>query len=124
VNQWKHKSEDFGHAYMTQDMEKEPILQMASDKMIRRYVYDKPFKIRFLVEVNGKGGFNPTERGERGLIWYTDGVKTKKALELGCIAMDQGGNSALALGSTQRYSRYKCMPLWDVAIHGDTHVTL
>jgi hypothetical protein len=39
--QWKPKSEGFGHAYMTQDMEKEPILQMGSDKMIPRHVYDK-----------------------------------------------------------------------------------
>jgi hypothetical protein len=28
-------------------MEKEPILQMGSDKMIPRHVYDKPFTIRF-----------------------------------------------------------------------------
>jgi hypothetical protein len=26
--QWKRKSEGFGHAYMTRDMEKEPILQV------------------------------------------------------------------------------------------------
>jgi hypothetical protein len=32
---------------MTQDMEKEPILQMGSDKMIPKRVYDKPFTIRF-----------------------------------------------------------------------------
>jgi hypothetical protein len=30
--QWKLKSEGFGHAYMTQDMEKRPILQMWPDK--------------------------------------------------------------------------------------------
>jgi hypothetical protein len=28
-------------------MEKEPILQMGSDKMILRYVYEKPFTVRF-----------------------------------------------------------------------------
>jgi hypothetical protein len=32
-DQWKPKSEGFEHAYMTQDMEKEPILQMGSDKI-------------------------------------------------------------------------------------------
>jgi hypothetical protein len=32
--QWKLKSLGFEHAYMTQDMEKKPILQMGSDKMI------------------------------------------------------------------------------------------
>jgi hypothetical protein len=30
--QWKPKSEGFGHAYMARDMEKEHILQMGSDK--------------------------------------------------------------------------------------------
>jgi hypothetical protein len=34
-----------------------------------------------------------------------------KALELGRIAMGQGGNLVLALGSTQKYSRQKCIPL-------------
>jgi hypothetical protein len=52
-----------------------------------------------LTKVNGKRGFNLTERG--GLIWYADGSKTKKeALELGCIVMEQGGDLVLALGST------------------------
>jgi hypothetical protein len=45
-DQCKPKSEGSGHAYMTQDMEKEPILQMGSDKMIPRHVYDKPFTIK------------------------------------------------------------------------------
>jgi hypothetical protein len=43
TDQWKPKSEGSGHAYMTQDMKKEPILQMGTDKMIPRHVYDKPF---------------------------------------------------------------------------------
>jgi hypothetical protein len=33
-DQWKPKSEGFGHAHMFRDMENEPILQMWSDKMI------------------------------------------------------------------------------------------
>jgi hypothetical protein len=53
-DQWKPKSEGFGHAYMIQDMKKEPILQMGSDKMIPRHVYDKPFM----------RGFNPIEKGD------------------------------------------------------------
>jgi hypothetical protein len=44
--QWIPKSEGFGHAYMIQNMNKEPILLMGSDKMIQRHVYDKPFTIR------------------------------------------------------------------------------
>jgi hypothetical protein len=35
------------HAYMTQDMKKETILQMGSDKMIPRHVYVKPLTLRF-----------------------------------------------------------------------------
>jgi hypothetical protein len=42
---WRPESEGFGHAYMIQDMKKEPILQMGSDKMIPKHVYDKPFTI-------------------------------------------------------------------------------
>jgi hypothetical protein len=45
--QWKPKFEGFGHAHMARDMEKEPILQMGSDKIIPRHVYVKPFTIRF-----------------------------------------------------------------------------
>jgi hypothetical protein len=33
-DQWEHKSEGFGPAYMTQGMKKEPILQMEIDRMI------------------------------------------------------------------------------------------
>jgi hypothetical protein len=43
--QWRPKSEGFGHAYMDQDMKKEPVLQTGSNKMIMKHVYDKPFTI-------------------------------------------------------------------------------
>jgi hypothetical protein len=72
--QWKPKSEGFGHAYTTQDMEKEPILQMGYDKMIPRHVYDKPFMIRCPDRSERKKGFRPDRKG--GLVWYTDGSKT------------------------------------------------
>jgi hypothetical protein len=75
--QWRPESEGFGHAYMIQNMKKEPILQMGSDKMIPKHVYDKPFTI----EVNGKRGFKSIERG--GLIWYTEGSKTNKGTGAG-----------------------------------------
>jgi hypothetical protein len=88
-DQWKPKSEGFGHAYVTQDMKKEPILQMGFDKMIPRRVYDKPFMMRFPDKSEWKEGFQPERKW--GLIWYTDGSKTK-ALKLGCTAMEQGGN--------------------------------
>jgi hypothetical protein len=35
-DQWKPGSNSFEHVYLTQDMEKEPILQMVSEKMILR----------------------------------------------------------------------------------------
>jgi hypothetical protein len=70
---------------------------MGSDKMIPRYVYDKPFTIRFPDRSEWKKGFQPDSKG--GLIWYTDGSKTKTALELGFIAAEQGGNLVSALGT-------------------------
>jgi hypothetical protein len=57
------KFEGFGHAYMTQDMEKEPILQMESDKTISRHVYDKPFMVRFPDRSEWKKGFQPDRKG-------------------------------------------------------------
>jgi hypothetical protein len=36
--QWRPESEGFGYAYMIQDMKKEPILQMGSDKMILKHL--------------------------------------------------------------------------------------
>jgi hypothetical protein len=46
-DQWKPGSSRSVHVCITQDMEKEPILQMGSDKMILRYVYEKPYTVRF-----------------------------------------------------------------------------
>jgi hypothetical protein len=57
-------------------MEKEPILQMRSDKMIPKHVYEKPFTIRFPDRSEWKRGFQPDRNG--GLICFTDGSKTKK----------------------------------------------
>jgi hypothetical protein len=115
-DQWKPKSEGFGHANMTLDMKKEPILQMWSDKMIPSHVYDKPFMIRFPDRSEWKERFHPDRKGR--LIWYTDVSKTIKALELGCIAMVQGKTLVLTLGSTQQYSRQKqkCKPLRHVQL--------
>jgi hypothetical protein len=41
--QWKSKTEGFGHAFMTWNMEKEPIIRMGADETIPRYAYDKSF---------------------------------------------------------------------------------
>jgi hypothetical protein len=62
-------------------MKKEPILQMGSNKMIPKHVYDKPFMIRFPDRSEWKEGLQPDRKG--GLIWYTDGAKTNKGTGAG-----------------------------------------
>jgi hypothetical protein len=66
-----------------------------------------PSRSDSLREVNGKGGFNPTEMKDYSDIQRLE----KKAVELECIAMGQGGNLVLALNNTQQYSRQMCTPL-------------
>jgi hypothetical protein len=63
-DQRKPKIEGFGHAHIFRGMEREPILQMRSDKMTPKYVYDKPFTIRISDRREWKEGFQPTERGD------------------------------------------------------------
>jgi hypothetical protein len=61
-DKWKPKSKGFGHAYMTQGVKKEHILQMGTDKMILRHVYGKPFMVRFPDKSKWKDGFQPNKR--------------------------------------------------------------
>jgi hypothetical protein len=65
---------------MTQDMKKEPILQIGSDRMIPRHVYDKPFMIRFPDRSESKEGFMPRNGSIRHnniiLIYYREHVVT------------------------------------------------
>jgi hypothetical protein len=61
---------------MVLDMKK-TILQMASDKMIPRHVYDKPFTMRFPDRREREEGFQPDRKGR--LIWYKDGAKTNES---------------------------------------------
>jgi hypothetical protein len=49
---------------MTQDMKKEPILQMGSDKMTKKHVYDKPFTTRFPDGSKWKEGVQPDRKGD------------------------------------------------------------
>jgi hypothetical protein len=63
-DQWKPGSNRSGHVCITLDMEKEPILQMGSDKMIPRYVYEKPFTIRFPDRGEWEAGFSRIEKGD------------------------------------------------------------
>jgi hypothetical protein len=57
-------------------MKEQPILQMGTDRMIPRHVYDTPFKVRFPDTSEWKDGFQPNNR-KGGLVWHTDGFKTK-----------------------------------------------
>jgi ribonuclease HI len=94
--QWKPKSEGLGHAHMARDMEKEPILQRGSDKMILIHVYDNPSLSDFLIEVNGKRDFNPTETGV--LIWFTYGSKTEKGTGAGVCCHGTRRKLSFSLG--------------------------
>jgi hypothetical protein len=44
--QWRPKSLWYGHTSIAQDMIKQPILQMETDKMTLRYALHKPFTVR------------------------------------------------------------------------------
>jgi hypothetical protein len=59
---------------MTQDMKKEPILQMGSDKIIVRHVYDKPFMIRFHDKSEWKKGVSTRQKWGTNLVyrWLQD----------------------------------------------------
>jgi hypothetical protein len=94
-----------GHAYLIQDMKKEPILQMETDKMILRHVYDKPFTIRFPDRSKWKEGFQPNRNG--GLIRLTEGSNTNKGTRarVNC----HGTRRKLSFSFGQ-----KCMPLQHV----------
>jgi ribonuclease HI len=77
----KPGSNKFGHVHISQDMEKEPIIQMGSEKIFLKYVYEKPFTVRFLDRSEWEDGFQPDRKC--GLIWYTDGSKTNKSTRAG-----------------------------------------
>jgi hypothetical protein len=57
-------------------MEQEPNLQMGSDRMFLRYVYNKPLVVKFPDKCEWQIGFNPNNKW--GLIWYTDRSMTNK----------------------------------------------
>jgi hypothetical protein len=50
----------------------------------------------FLIEVNGKRDFNPTEMG--GLIWFTDGSKTVKGTGAGLCCQGTRRKLSFSLG--------------------------
>jgi hypothetical protein len=62
-------------------MESEPILQMGSDKVTSKHIYENPFTIRFPDRSEWNEGFQPDKKG--GLIWYTDGSKMERGTGAG-----------------------------------------
>jgi ribonuclease HI len=77
-------------------MEKEPILQMGSNKMIPIRVYNKPFTIRFPDRSEWKKGFQPDRNG--GLIWFTEGSKTAKGTGAGVCCQGTRRKLSFSLG--------------------------
>ena len=57
-------------------MEDEPILAMKTDRVTPRYVYHKPFTVKFPGRCEWQNGFKPDIKG--GLVWYADRPKTNK----------------------------------------------
>jgi hypothetical protein len=55
-------------------MDHEPILLSGSDRMISKYVYHKPFMVKFSEKYEWYNGFNPVNKGE--LILGMDRSKT------------------------------------------------
>jgi hypothetical protein len=78
---WKPKSLWYGHTRIAQDMIKEPILQMETDKMIPRFAFRKTFTVRLTSRSEWDRGFVPIR--QEGLIWYTDGSKTNEGTGAG-----------------------------------------
>jgi hypothetical protein len=81
---------------MTKDLKEEPILQMGSDKMTPRHVFDKHFTIRFPDRSEGKERFQPNRK--EGLIWYTDGSKTNKGTGAGVYCYGTGRKPSIIFG--------------------------
>jgi hypothetical protein len=94
---------------MTEDMKKEPILQMGFDKMIPRHDYEKPFTIRFPDRSEWKTGFQPNRMG--GLIWYTDGSKTNKGTGAGVYCHGSRRKLSFSLG---RYTTVFQAEVYDI----------
>ena len=77
-------------------MKKESILQMGSDKMLLKHVYDRPFTIRLPDRSEWKEGFQPDTKW--GLIWYKDGSKTNKGTGAGVYCDGTGWKRSFGLG--------------------------
>jgi len=57
-------------------MKQEPNLQIGSDRMFLRYVYNKPLVVKFPDKCELQNEFNPNYKGR--LVWYMDRFMTNK----------------------------------------------
>jgi hypothetical protein len=73
-DQWQPKSEGSGHTQTTHTLKKAPILQMGTERIIPRHIFEKPFTVKFSDKSEREDGFQTNRKG--GLTWYTDGSKT------------------------------------------------
>jgi hypothetical protein len=64
--------------------------------MIPKHVYEKPFTIRFPDRSEWKKGYQPDRNG--GLIWFTDGSKTKKGTGAGVCCQGTRRKLSYSLG--------------------------
>jgi hypothetical protein len=78
-------------------MTEEPILQMGTDKLIPRHVYDKPFTVTFPERSEWKDGFQPDRK--RGLLSYADGSKTNKGTGAGVFGYGTRQKLSFSLGN-------------------------
>jgi hypothetical protein len=71
---WKPKSVWYWHASKAQDMMREPILQMGTDKMILRYAFHKPFMVRLRDRSEWDRGIVPVGKKGTHLVhrWVQD----------------------------------------------------
>jgi hypothetical protein len=65
----------------SQNMNPKPNLQMATEKMIMRHAYHKPFMVKFTDKHEWQKGFNSDKK--RGLLWCMDGSKINKGTDAG-----------------------------------------
>jgi hypothetical protein len=81
-------------------MEQELPLQMWSDRLLPRYVYQKPFMVKFPEKCEWQNEFNADNKW--GLVWYTDGSKTQRGTGVGVYewGLRRGQSISLELHTT------------------------
>jgi ribonuclease HI len=75
---------------------KNPSYRWGLTKLYRYMSMKNPSHSDFLIEVNGKRDINPIETG--GLIWFTDGSKTKKGTGAGMCCQGTRRKLSYSLG--------------------------